>query len=164
MELFSFSGRANRTEFWLVGIGLTLAIMLFGLLAGFAASAIFSGLPAAQQGWVSMGLVTVATLLFAWPVAAVGVRRAHDRGGSGVWFIVYQIANIALSLWSTSLAPRGVDEMGGEAMMMGVASLPILGLALFLLVTLGFLPGQAVENRYGPKPGSRSVNYRSPAL
>lgn len=164
MELFSFSGRANRTEFWLIGIGLTLAVMVFGLLVGFAASALFSALPAAQQSWLALGLVTIVTLLVAWPVTAVGVRRAHDRGGSGIWFIAYQIANIALSLWSASLTPRGIDQMGGEAMMMGVASLPILGLGLFLLVTLGFLPGQAADNRYGPKPGSRSTNYRSPAF
>ena len=63
--LFSFDGRLNRKPFWLYQIGVAIVTSVPFFLG---------------QGWLT-GLLQV------WAQAALSVKRAHDRGRSG-WFVL----------------------------------------------------------------------------
>ncbi len=63
--LFSFKARLNRKRFWLYQIGIAV-VTAVPLLIG--------------EGWLT-GILEV------WAQAALGVKRAHDRGRSG-WFVL----------------------------------------------------------------------------
>jgi uncharacterized membrane protein YhaH (DUF805 family) len=85
--LFSFRGRLPRKAFWLYGVlgPLLLSAMVEMLL-----------------GIVGVGdrkAEIAATLLLAWPCAAVAAKRWHDRDRSGWWALVLVIPVIGL-LWS----------------------------------------------------------------
>ena len=63
--LFSFKARLNRKRFWLYQIGIA-AVTAVPFLIG--------------EGWLT-------GILELWAQAALGVKRAHDRGRSG-WFVL----------------------------------------------------------------------------
>ena len=72
-----FNGRARRTEYWMFMLFHILAIFILAFLAG-----AMTGL-----GWESMGwiLLVIYVLLSFIPALSITVRRLHDTGKSG-WF------------------------------------------------------------------------------
>src|SRR4051812_635294 len=68
----TFDGRARRAEFWL--------FVLFNFLICGSISLI--------TGSTDSVLVTLATVLLLLPNIAVGVRRLHDVGISGWWYLL----------------------------------------------------------------------------
>lgn len=163
--MFSVEGRARRSEWWLVGFGLS---MLSGLLS-MIVIAVFFGSDAFRpdlpphQGAAIVRLA--ATLIILWPVIAVSVRRAHDRGKSGWLVYVYYGFNLLLAAY-TAFAPQPL--LTGDAapvitpidIAAFVLSCLQVGIGLWLLVTLGFLPGERKTNRYGQFQGPGQSNYR----
>jgi uncharacterized membrane protein YhaH (DUF805 family) len=88
-----FKGRARRSEFWYFYLFNFLAMMViaFGgaLVFGFAAGVSGGGdqrQSAAQTG--VEGLVDLYFLAMLIPYIAVGVRRLHDTGRSGWWWLI----------------------------------------------------------------------------
>jgi uncharacterized membrane protein YhaH (DUF805 family) len=76
----SFGGRARRAEFWYFVLFHFLAILAFTAVDGLLGT----GLD--EDG---LGLVTVLYLLaVAVPVIAVAIRRLHDTGRSGWWYLL----------------------------------------------------------------------------
>ena len=75
----TFTGRANRSEYWLFYLFYVIVNLALTLL-GTAAHVPFTGL----------GL-----LIFFLPLLAAGVRRLHDVDKSG-WFILIPIYNLIL--------------------------------------------------------------------
>lgn len=114
MELFSFKGRANRLDFWLIVVGLTLLIQLLGLIAGFLVAPLFSALDEAALRVVQAVWTLFWSLLLVWPVLAVGVRRAHDRGATGYGFIAFQGFVLLLNGWEATIIVRGVPADAPE--------------------------------------------------
>lgn len=163
MDIFSFKGRANRLEFWLICFGLTVVLMLFSMFAGMILSAVLSGLSAETRGWAQLAFGLVVTLLFLWPILAVGVRRAHDRGASGKWFVLFYVSSVVLNLWSAGMDMRGVPMESAESTVVALLGLLFFVFWLFFLVTLGFLPGRREPNAYGPPANAKIENYRAPA-
>ncbi|MBX3479426.1 MAG: MFS transporter [Caulobacter sp.] len=98
--LFGFQGRAARAPFWLVAI------------AGAAVFALFWGMvnlkppvdPAAPALAMPPGYEVLAALPWIialgliWPLAAIGVKRCHDRGRSG-WWMLLALVPVAGQLW-----------------------------------------------------------------
>lgn len=138
-----FSGRSRRREFWMfqllnvfVGLGLVGLASLFAPTTrsstfesgngAFNASASFnsdySGSPVSMALVSIWGLYVLAALI---PGIAVTVRRFHDQGKAGWWYLV-------LALFS--LVP-----------LLGL--IPAIALLVFLTV-----PGTPGPNRYGPDP------------
>lgn len=75
-----FSGRARRREFWL--------FLLFTLLIGVALVAI-DGLTGTYNKDAGLGLLSGVWALGTFiPYLAVGVRRFHDTGRSGWWWLI----------------------------------------------------------------------------
>ena len=72
-KYIGFDGRARRSEFWYW--------TLFTILVDIVTRA----LDAAVGGMAISSLVSLALLL---PSIAVAIRRLHDSGRSGVWFLL----------------------------------------------------------------------------
>lgn len=164
MELLSFKGRANRLDFWLIVVGLTLLIQLLGLIAAFLIGPLFSTLDEPALRVVQAVWTLFWALLLVWPVLAVGVRRAHDRGATGYGFIAFRVVGLLLDGWAATITLRGVPTDAPEMMVLGATSLIMLGGWLFFVVTLGFLPGNPKANRYGPPSGLARNDFRTTSL
>jgi uncharacterized membrane protein YhaH (DUF805 family) len=76
-----FSGRARRKEYWLFtlyNIIIFVALVFLGAMVGF---------PGGAEGvFVFVAFYMVGVLI---PALAVSVRRLHDTGRSGWWFLLY---------------------------------------------------------------------------
>ena len=81
-NLFSFSGRAGRAEYWKFSIVFTVLIMIAGFIDGSMAPA--DDPFAFSTPWAQI-LVSLIMLI---PGLAVGVRRLHDRNKSGWWLLI----------------------------------------------------------------------------
>lgn len=157
-------GRIGRQQFWLgavvmIVIGFVLSIIINFVTGGFNMN------PAADAD-AAMGTFRSAAianfivfLLLFWPMAALMIKRRHDRGSAGneVW------AYVGLALLTQILALLGIDYSatalpgtdtfvvvpgfisGGLSFIVGI-------FALYLLVVCGFLKGNEGENAYGPDP------------
>ncbi len=83
------------------------------------------------------------TCVFAWPYAAVSIKRLHDRNKSGWWMIPFIVA--------TGLYSEFGDRLAGFQVK------PFVGLVSFVLfiwslVEMYFLTGTRGPNRFGPDP------------
>jgi uncharacterized membrane protein YhaH (DUF805 family) len=89
--LFSFEGRATRSQYWL---GSLLAVTCIGLLMILALP-----LVAAFES-IAFDVVVLAPIvsLLVWTRFAVEFKRWHDRGKSGVWFLIGFVPYIG-SIW-----------------------------------------------------------------
>jgi uncharacterized membrane protein YhaH (DUF805 family) len=144
--LFSFNGRIGRGGFWLT----VVVSMVLSIAALLVASMLFGELyslvdvngqplpldppPAPDQigdvimnpaAWIAYLIGVVPAM---WVSLAGSVKRLHDRGKSGWWYLL-----------------------------MFVLSFVIVGF-FWWLIELGFLEGDEGDNRFGPPPhGARTV-------
>ncbi len=150
-KYFTFSGRASRSEYW----WFFLFCLLGGFVAGFTESFI-NGITGAQDGPTLLsGAFNIATFI---PSIAVGFRRMHDTGRSGLYLFYPLIAIIG---FITFIGLFGPDELGasGEFIMpdgivgaiMVIAGIIIALSPLFVLWWLT-RPSQPGQNQYGPNP------------
>ena len=76
----TFSGRATRSEYWYVvlfGYLLALLIVLLGMMV--------------DSPELIIGLSSVLSLILLVPGLAVCIRRLHDTGSSGRWYLIVLI-------------------------------------------------------------------------
>ena len=78
-KAFDFEGRARRSEYWFWNLGNFVLGLAF----------IFAGIP---QLWVFLWVLAVI------PTVCVSVRRLHDIGRSGWWFLLAPIPIVSLIL------------------------------------------------------------------
>ena len=79
----TFSGRATRSEYWYVvlfGYLLVLLIVFLGMII--------------DSPELIIGLSTVLSLILLVPSLAVCIRRLHDTGRSGWWYLLVLIPYI----------------------------------------------------------------------
>ncbi len=168
-SLFSFEGRARRSEWWLICIGVTLlGSVLISVVSLAVSGGDWSSLSSSAAKPVPIVIVNLAVgALVFWIQIAVGVRRSHDRGQSGVGLILYQAISFG---WS--VVPMAALTLGlalptvpfGSAFVFAFA---VIGLicALYFLITLGFFDGDPTANAYGQSPKMMSSqNYAAPRL
>lgn len=104
-----FSGRAQRREFWY--FGLVATVVALSLFAIDVATDTYDR--EAGVGLLS-GIFLVATLL---PSIAVGVRRLHDIGKSGWWWLVSLIpfvGTIILLIMCAQPGESGSNQYGPD--------------------------------------------------
>lgn len=139
---FDFSGRSRRMEYWMffllwVIITIVLGIGVVGLVAG-NWQALSEGTMAPWEamgpGLISLlavfGVFFLASLI---PMIAVQVRRLHDLGFSGWWYLAYIVSGVVLP------------------------EIPTVGDGLNTLASLGwlawmFVPGTKGPNKFGDDP------------
>ena len=82
-KFFDFSGRASRSEYWWMQLG------LIGLQIGMVIVFVIMGLILGEVGaLLGMGLMVLLSLALFLPLLGVTVRRLHDGGRSGWWFLL----------------------------------------------------------------------------
>jgi len=87
--LFSFQGRINRANFWLVHVAMwVVMIVVFGVLVGGAAMSADPEAALRSLGMVPGLILAVVNVLVFWIGLAVGVKRWHDRNKSGWWILI----------------------------------------------------------------------------
>ncbi|EIT89014.1 hypothetical protein A200_00905 [Parascardovia denticolens IPLA 20019] len=124
----TFSGRASRSEYWLVVLFNALVyvgtIILFFLLS-FAAGMTFDKETGSNNVFVSFIMVILAIALVVYSLAclvpsiAIIVRRLHDSNHSGWWLLGYVVAKIVMGItasivfisWITSLMHKYGAEL-----------------------------------------------------
>jgi uncharacterized membrane protein YhaH (DUF805 family) len=112
-----FSGRARRTEYWMWTL-FNLIIIL--ALIGIAILFFIIGEKSENQGFMALGVgVYFIYLLYGLavfiPSLAVAVRRLHDIGKSGWYYLIGLIpfaGMIILLIWFCSDSQPGVNEWG----------------------------------------------------
>jgi uncharacterized membrane protein YhaH (DUF805 family) len=85
--LLSASGRVSRSQFWLrwalplIVVTVIIEVLLFMVL----------------DPWTAMVIMNLYMLAVLWPSIAIYIKRAHGRGRSG-WFILLFLVPI-LNIW-----------------------------------------------------------------
>ena len=103
----TFSGRAQRAEYWYFVLFYILIFIGLSILDGMTGS--FS--EAAGMGFLG-GIFSLALLL---PSIAVGVRRLHDTGRSGWWLLlalIPLIGAIVLLVFTVQDSTPGENQYG----------------------------------------------------
>ena len=77
MSIFSFKGRAQRSEYWAVN----LPIAILGRMSEMIPDDAFENIA------VSLGVIILA-ILMVWIGVATNARRCHDLGHNGFWQLI----------------------------------------------------------------------------
>jgi uncharacterized membrane protein YhaH (DUF805 family) len=149
---FSFDGRINRAKWWLsllvfAIVGLVIYLGLLPLV-GISIWKMGTGLAVASL---------IVTLIFAYPVTAVMLKRINDRDRPA-WFVAVFWAPTVLGLIAqlTGVAYT-MRPMGGQMVAMPtgigwVVNLLSFVIGIWALVELGILKGTPGPNKHGPDP------------
>jgi uncharacterized membrane protein YhaH (DUF805 family) len=132
--LVSFDGRINRAKFWLA----MLIFVGFGIAVG-----IVSGILMAISFYVGIAFYAIAAIIGLIAGVAVGVKRLHDRGKSGLWLVLFYLVPIALQ----AIALFSGSETIGTLLYL-IAS----AISIWMIVELGCLRGTVGPNKYGRDP------------
>lgn len=124
-ELFSFQGRASRSKFWLVfllSIFVSFVVILFSILA--LPSLVLMGTFSPKIASVFGILLNLLMIPMWWISIATSVKRFHDRGKSGWWYLIVLVPFLG-ALWliiengflkgTTGANNFGEDTLAGSA-------------------------------------------------
>ena len=104
-----FSGRARRTEYWMFMLFHILIIFLLAFLSG-----ILSEL---QLEYISLILLVIYVLLSVIPTLAITIRRLHDTGKSGWYYLlsfIPYIGGIILLIFAVQDSEHGYNKWGAN--------------------------------------------------
>jgi uncharacterized membrane protein YhaH (DUF805 family)/cold shock CspA family protein len=124
----NFHGRARRKEYWGFALFYTLGMILLAI-AGLAIDAAVGNFDySAEAPVATIVIVLLAMLASVIPGIAVSVRRFHDIGLSGWFYLVMVVVGFILA-----------------------------GSVMILAIVLGLIPSQKRENQWGPVPDGMEV-------
>jgi len=154
--LFGFSGRINRTQYWLgcmcAGVGGAVLFFMLALLTMPNIGAPKTSADAIQI-LPSMALTFgIPLILMGWVGSALQTKRFHDRGRGGLWALLpfLPMTMIVTTVVSGAATGASLDQVMSSAAMW----LLLLQLVnLFMFVDLGCMPGKPGPNRFGNPPG-----------
>ncbi|MEX0893611.1 MAG: DUF805 domain-containing protein [Gemmatimonadota bacterium] len=105
----TFSGRARRKEYWM--FALINALIMIGLMA---VDLVFGFYDAELGMGILSGIYVLAIIV---PSIAVSVRRLHDVGRSGWWFLITfipLIGQLVLLYWTVKDSQEGSNAYGAN--------------------------------------------------
>lgn len=146
-ELFAFmfgaGGRIGRAEYW-------RSLIIFSVAGLFAAVILLTAAGLAAPLFIlALAVVVIPWLLWGF---AIHTERLHDRGKSAWWLLLFYGLPMLLSyLGNVAVLAGTVGHL-----LQPVLALASLALSLWGFVEIGFLPGIAGANRYGPNPPLRT--------
>lgn len=106
----NFSGRARRREYWMFCLANIVLSLVLGIVLG-----ILTAVTGVQEVSYLSYIVSLALLC---PGIAVGVRRLHDVGKSGLWYltglipVVNFVMAIVLLVWFCTDGEEGPNKYG----------------------------------------------------
>ncbi len=127
-KFVTFSGRAPRAEYWWF--------------------ILFSTVVSLVLEWVHTTFSSIADLVFILPQLAVGWRRMHDLGKTGLWNLSPLLGGIPVLL----------GMMTGIQFFVYVGGAIALLLALYVLY-LTIIRGEVGANEYGDDPYNPTADY-----
>lgn len=149
--LFLPTGRVNRLQWWLVGLGIFVfnsLAPLFGLIT-YVPTVLKTGQTVVMpQPTLLYGVLALVLL---WLSICTNINRYHDRGKSGWWVLM------PLSPLLMAFPYFYVAFSGSPGMLVGASVLYLiltLVFCLWSLVELGFFSGELSYNDYGAPPMS----------
>lgn len=113
----TFSGRAQRSEFWFFALFVFAGQIILGIFDSFLFGTVTTmegGFQAQTSTPILSGLFGLATLL---PMISVAVRRLHDTDRSGWWYwlaLIPLIGTIILIVWFASKGTSGPNKYGSD--------------------------------------------------
>lgn len=145
----AFEGRINRKPFWIASVILFVAAVIISFAVLIPISAVSTTLGAFTS--------LILSLVFLFPGVALGVKRLHDRGKSGLLMVVFIVPGLVLQAGDLLGITGSYQTVAGHSIYMPnlvgwILSLITLGVAIWALVALGFLKGNSGVNAYGPDP------------
>jgi uncharacterized membrane protein YhaH (DUF805 family) len=157
-----FSGRASRAEYWNFVLFLVLAMIAVSALDyvvfGGQVTQTIDGFTVETSG--PLGALFMLSVLC--PLLAVGSRRMHDSGRSGLHLFYPLIAMLGISMFfafMTGFAPLLSGELrqvfGGLGALLAMIALFVLAVSPMIVVWWLTRPSQRGDNRYGPPPVRR---------
>ena len=132
----TFPGRARRAEFWWFHLFLFLAFMVAIIIdhslfefdeysstvipifsitfIGLFIPSIAVAVSMFEYEYVSSPIFAITFIGLLIPSIAVGVRRLHDIGRSGWWFLLWYVPliNLLILYWSIKVSQPGTNEYG----------------------------------------------------
>lgn len=118
---FQFSGRSRRKEFWMFWLFTILVGIAAGIvdnLLGYGRTTTYSAPGTFNWSTTTSGPVNaIATLLLLIPSLAVSIRRLHDTGRSGWWYLLIFLPIlgwIALFVFFVTDGARGPNRFGPD--------------------------------------------------
>lgn len=151
----TFSGRATRPEYWWFFLFILIGGVVTGILDGvlFGAGELEvtdDSVEAASNGPIS-ALFSLGTLL---PSLAVGWRRMHDTGRSGLYLLypIFAIIGLASFIGMAGGVNAIGPMMGGLTGILVVVGAIVVMLSPFIVLWWLTRPTQPGQNAYGPMP------------
>jgi uncharacterized membrane protein YhaH (DUF805 family) len=154
--LFGFSGRINRTQYWVgtLGAGFAAGFLVFAVVF---TSILGATAPQAKTAAAGIGIglllfLCVVMMVTSWIGLALQWKRFHDRGRPG-WVAMAPVLPMTMVMVTIiSGAATGADIMQVAASA-NLWMLLLWAINLFFFIDLGCLPGKAEANQYGNPPG-----------
>lgn len=147
--LFGFDGRIRRSDWWIGGLltGFVGVLVLGAFRFGTSGPA---G-PFQSETGVYVRLVVEAVLIapFAWIQTAIWVKRGHDLSIPAWPLITFQIFAF-LSAYVPLALPVATHGIMGMHPIAAAVDITYGAGFIFCVIVLGFIPGKAGTNRYGP--------------
>lgn len=165
-NMFRYSGRAPRSEFWWLVLAafvlLVVAVKLDILFFGRGTIGFVQDGGKAQYVIQGDGPFTFAVTLFAFfPLLAASVRRLRDRGRAGWWIAVPYLLfalGFAYAYMAFHVLHLGTADENGTIHFDGLPAIPLVilifagaGILIWNFISL-LLRSQTGPNRYGPNP------------
>ena len=155
--LFSFEGRINRARMWRYWLFVLVweafcfgAIWAIGTVAKLddpiRDAAFFNHTPHNLVQWLGSTVFYIFLIVYGVTLAAVSVKRLHDRGKGAIWLLL---------LWGMTILSSAV---GFVAMLYCIVPLEIAFVLIadvlfwWWLIEVLFLRGTSGDNRFGPDP------------
>lgn len=164
-NMFNFTGRARRAEYWyfflfqvLIGIAIQVAATFYlfddpmWILSLEDPAQMDAWMKANPQIWTYAAYAFAANVILIWlPNLSVTFRRLHDTNHSG-WFILMPLLAAVLSGVAAAILSGMSAVFGQSALSLALMVLlvPIVASIWFWVVLC--LPGTRGNNRYGPDP------------
>ncbi|MQP40416.1 DUF805 domain-containing protein [Brucella pseudogrignonensis] len=131
ISLFSFRGRIGRLSY------LATTIPLAFLFLNWVAWWLFATTRSDAYGPIYiLRMSAFGWIVCAWPYLAAGIKRCHDRGKSGAWYVC----------WTTGCLGGWISAIYFQSWYAGFAGNLI---ALWTITEMGLLKGDPNTNKFG---------------
>ncbi|GAA6159349.1 hypothetical protein NBRC116589_15230 [Ruegeria sp. HU-ET01832] len=163
-KLFTFSGRASRSEYWFF----FLFIVIWSLIAGFIDLQFFTQVATTETETTksvaatsSQPVQSIVSLIVFFPHLAVAWRRMHDTGRSGLYALfplLLMAGAVAVLVFGIGMASSfqhggNLDVLFTRAtLLIVIPTLLILMISPLLVLWWLTRPSQPGTNKYGPNP------------
>jgi len=145
---FGFNGRISRQIFilgYLLLFCLQVGTSLFLLrLSGLTVEAYMK-----QVTQVTLGFDLVSNLIFSWSHLALGLKRLHDIGWTGMGYLAVYCGLMLVYLFAL-LGAFSITPNENSTFWSMVSLLSMASFVFFVIMVL--LPGEKGHNGYGPDP------------